>query len=143
MNQNATNKNFPNGSLSYFTIPTYTAVNDPLPATAPAPQVPGVSRNSLNGPYYRDVDATVSKGFGIPKVPFFGENARIEIRADAFNVFNLLNFDTASISHSISVSQTTTVGGVATVQQVSNPSFGQAQKALGSRTVDLQARFSF
>ena len=126
LNQTAPNKNFPNGALAYFTIPQYTPVTAPLPATFAAPQVPGVSRNSFTGPRYRDLDATISKGFGIPKVPFLGENARIEIRADAFNVFNLLNFNNSSIS-----------------ADISNANFGQAQSALGSRTVDLQARFSF
>ncbi|HEY0786062.1 MAG TPA: TonB-dependent receptor [Acidobacteriaceae bacterium] len=139
--QTSFNTNYPNGALSYFTIPAYTPVTAPLPATFAPPQMPGVSRNFLTGPSYRDVDATISKGFGLPNVPGIGEGARIEIRADAFNVFNLLNMNTASIRNNISTTFTDPVSGVAT--QVSNPNFGQAQSALGSRTVDLQARFSF
>jgi hypothetical protein len=91
-----------------------------------------VARNFLTGPNYRDVDATLSKAFGIPKLPILGENAKFEIRADAFNLLNNLNFSAGSITTSISNDGVT-----------SNPNFGQATAALGSRTLDLQARFSF
>ncbi len=126
------NKNYPNGALAYFTIPTYTPVTAPIPAAFADPQAPGVSRNSLTGPRYKDVDATITKAFGVPKVPVLGENAKFEVRVDAFNVFNNVNFDTGSIRTNISNDGVT-----------SNPSFGQAQSALGSRTLDIQARFSF
>jgi hypothetical protein len=96
------------------------------------PQDPGVARNFLTGPNYRDVDATLGKAFGIPKLPVLGENAKFEVRVDAFNVFNNLNFNSGSITTSISNDGIT-----------SNPNFGQATSALGSRTLDLQARFSF
>jgi hypothetical protein len=131
------NKNYPLGALAYFTVPTYTPVLNPLPATYGPPQAPGVARNSLTGPGYRDVDATITKAFGIPKLPVLGENARIEVRVDAFNLFNNLNLNGQSISNNIS-------SGVDTNgNPVSNPTFGQAGSALGSRTLDIQARFSF
>ena len=57
-----------------------------------------MARNFLTGPNYRDVDATLSKAFGIPKLPVLGENAKFEIRVDAFNLFNNLNFDVGSIN---------------------------------------------
>jgi len=87
------------------------------------PQAPGVRRNFLTGPGYRDVDATVSKLFGLPRLR---EGAGIEVRADAFNLFNNLNFNPSSVSNNIQ-----------------SPNFGQAGSALGSRTVTLQARFNF
>ncbi|MGI8772258.1 MAG: carboxypeptidase regulatory-like domain-containing protein [Acidobacteriaceae bacterium] len=133
------NKNYPLGALNYFTVPAYTVPTGPVPQTAGAPQNPGVARNFLTGPGYRDVDATVAKAFGIPKLPVLGEKARIEVRADAYNLFNNLNFDPGSITNNIS--NTTTNNGVTTT--TSNPAFGQAQRALGSRTLDIQARFSF
>lgn len=126
------NSNYPLGALQYFTVPTYTPVTAPLPQTFAPPENPGVARNFLNGPLYRDLDGSLSKAFGIPKVPILGENARFEIRVDAFNLLNNLNFNVTSISTAISNDGVT-----------SNPSFGQAQSALGSRTLDLQARFSF
>jgi hypothetical protein len=130
-NQSSFNQNYPNGALSYFTIPTYTPVTAPFPATFAAPELPGVARNALDGPNYRDVDASLTKSFGIPKVPVLGENAKIEFRVDAFNLFNNVNLT--------NVSTNITSGG----SDTSNPSFGQAQSALGSRALDLQARFSF
>jgi hypothetical protein len=120
------------GALQYFTVPTYTPVTAPFPQTFAPPEDPGVARNFLNGPNYRDLDGTLSKAFGIPKVPILGENAKFEIRVDAFNLLNNLNFNVTSINTAISNDGVT-----------SNPSFGQAQSALGSRTLDLQARFSF
>lgn len=126
------NKNYPTGALTYFTVPNYKAVSASLPAAGPIPQTPGVSRNSLNGPGYKDIDATIAKSFGFPKMPGLGENARLEFRVDAFNVFNNLNLDSSSI-----------VSTISTDGKTSNPSFGQAQKALGARTMDIQLRFAF
>jgi len=123
---NMPNTNFSKGGLAYFAIPTYTTVTAPFPAEYAAPQAPGVARNSLNGPNYRDLDATVTKAFGLPKMPVLGENAAFEFRADAFNLFNNVNLNVGSITNSITA-----------------PNFGQAGAALGSRMVDLQARFSF
>jgi hypothetical protein len=80
----------------------------------------------LTGPGYRDLDISLAKAFGLPKIPFFGEDAKFEFRVDAFNFFNNLNFNPSSISNDITLLN-----------------FGQAQNALGSRTVSLQARFSF
>lgn len=120
------NKNFPKGALAYFTVPTYTTVTAPFPSTFGAPQAPGVARNSLNGANYRDLDATLTKAFGLPRMRILGEDAKFEFRVDAFNLFNTVNLNTASIVNSISAAN-----------------FGQATSAFGSRTLDLQARFSF
>lgn len=126
------NTNYPAGSLSYFTVPSYTPVTAAFPATFAAPQLPGVARNSQNGPNYRDVDATLAKDFGLPNMPVLGENAKIGIRVDAFNLFNNVNLNVQKVQNSISNDGVT-----------SNPEFGQFTAALGSRTLDLQARFSF
>ena len=75
---------------------------------------------------------TVSKQFGIPNNKVLGESGAVEFRANAFNIYNRLNLDDSQINTAISTD------GVN-----SNPSFGQAQKALGARTIELQARFSF
>lgn len=133
---NGANKNFPLAATSsgeaYFAAPTYT-VGPAFPATGGAlPQAPGVARNSLTGPGYRDVDATVSKDFGLPKTRVLGENAAFQIRADAFNLFNNLNFKSGGASAG---------GGIN--DNITLTNFGQATAALGARTVTLQARFSF
>jgi hypothetical protein len=126
------NTNYPGGALKFFTIPTFTTATTPFPDTYPLPQAPGVARNSMNGPNYRDVDATLTKAFGLPNMPVLGENAKLEFRVDAFNLFNTVNLDVKQMQKQISTDGVT-----------SNPEFGQTTAALGARTLDLQARFSF
>jgi hypothetical protein len=135
---NGVNQNFPlaasspNGAEAYFAPPAYTP-GPTFPATGGMPpQSPGVQRNSLNGPGYKDVDATLSKAFGLPHIPGLGENARFEFRADAYNLFNNLNFKPGGQSNGGSI-----------VDNIAVPSFGQATAALGSRTIDMLVRFSF
>ncbi len=131
----ATNPNYGGNGTQFFVPPTYVQ-GAAFPATAPAP-TPGIERNSLNGPGYNDVDLSLSKGFGLPRIRGLGESARFEIRADVYNFFNKNNINTESID--------TNLGGVAPDGTVAhpNPDFGVAGRALGSRTVQLQARFSF
>ena len=69
---------------------------------------------------------TLSKAFGLPKMPVLGENARIELRVDAYNLFNNLNLDPNQISNNIG-----------------NGNFGTITGALAARVVTLGARFSF
>jgi ethanolamine ammonia-lyase large subunit len=59
-------------------------------------------------------------------MPGLGEGARLEIRLDAYNLFNNLNFNPTQISNNIA-----------------NANFGQDTSAMGARTVTLGARFSF
>jgi hypothetical protein len=129
-----TNPNFGGNGTQFFPGPAY--VQGPaFPATAPAP-VPGIQRNSLNGPNYQDVDASLTKAFGLPRMPILGENAKFEVRADSYNLFNKTNIDVTSLNNIL--------GSVAPDGTVApNSSFGVAGRALGSRTVQLQARFSF
>jgi Carboxypeptidase regulatory-like domain len=113
---------------NYFLIPNYAnAITDNPGQTSnnfiPAP---GIDRNTFGGPWYRDVDFNFAKAFGLPKMPVLGENARIEIKCNMLNAFNLLNINPSSLSTNISA-----------------PNLSQASSALGSRTVDFQARFSF
>ena len=119
-----TGSNYPNGGAAYFSTPTYVAYSGTNYGSA-LPQT-GVRRNSLTGPGYRDVDMTLAKAFGLPKLPVLGEDAKFEFRIDAYNLFNNLNFNPTSISNNIA-----------------NANFGQATSALAGRTVTLGARFSF
>jgi Carboxypeptidase regulatory-like domain len=127
------------GGSTFFTQPTVTPgplfaclFPNPPAATCPAgqqalgpvPPAPGIGRNSFRGPGYFDVDATLSKFFGLPHMPILGENARIEFRANFYNLFNKLNLWNPQTD-------------------ILNTHFGEAQSALGSRTIELQARFSF
>jgi hypothetical protein len=132
---NGSNPNYKGNGVAYFTPPTY-VVGAAFPATSPAP-APGIHRNSLNGPRYNDLDGSLAKTFGLPKMPVFGENAGFEFRLDDYNVFNKTNLDPASIDNTIA---TVNADGTTTTP---NSDFGRAKSALGSRTIQLQVRFSF
>ena len=107
-----------------FTNATSWPSDGTAPTPAPLPQLPGIGRNAFYGPRYFDVDATVTKAFGLPTLPVLGEQARLEIRANAYNLFNKLNlFDPET--------------------NVQAPLFGRARKVLGARTVELEAHFRF
>jgi hypothetical protein len=126
--------NFPNGGAAYFSAPTctLTVTTNCSPAfsgSSPGgafPQPPGVHRNSLTLPGYKDVDLTLAKAFGLPKVPVLGESAKVELRVDAYNIFNSLNLNPNQISNNIGSSN-----------------FGTITGALAARVVTLGLRFSF
>ena len=131
-----TNLNFP-GNVAFSTDSSLAAspyfINPIAPVASSStgfatglPQLPGVSRNSFTGPGYLDVDATVAKNFGFPKLRGLGEAAGLEIRADAFNLFNNVNLNASNINTNILTA-----------------TFGQSNRALSGRTVNLQARFNF
>ena len=125
---------FPNGGSSYFTPPS--EMDNPgaatggwsststVPTPSALPGVPGVSRNAFIGPHYNDLDLAATKAFGLPSTKILGEGARIEIRANAFNLFNKLNL--ANIDTNITDSN-----------------FGRAQTVLGSRTIEGEFHFKF
>jgi hypothetical protein len=121
------NSNFPMGGGSYFSTPNFTNVTFTGTASGTAlPQYSRVARNSLNLPGYKDVDLTLAKAFGLPKAPVLGENARIELRIDAYNLFNNLNLNPNAIVNNIAASN-----------------FGTITAALSARVITLGARFSF
>ena len=113
--------NFPNGGTAYFSPTTYAAFSGTT-----LPPAPGVHRNSLTLPGYTAMDAALDKAFGLPNMPVLGENAKVELRVDAYNLFNNLNLNPNSISNNIGSSN-----------------FGTITNALAGRVVTLGARFSF
>jgi hypothetical protein len=115
------NSNFPNGGAAYFSPTAFPGVFGTT-----LPPAPGLARNSLNLPGYKDVDLTLAKAFGLPKAPILGENARIELRFDAYNLFNNLNLNPSAISNNIA-----------------SGNFGTITAALAARVITLGARFSF
>ena len=131
----ATNPNYKGTPTAFFPAPTF-ADGPAFPSTG-APPAPGIQRNSLNGPGYSDVDASLSKAFGFPNMRLLGEHARLEFRLDTYNLFNKLNLNGQSIDNIVgSANPDGTVTST-------NSDFGVARSALGSRTVQLQSRFSF
>lgn len=129
------NPDFAGNGTTFFTPPSYTLAPG-YPNTAPGP-APGIVRNSLKGPGYDDLDGTITKAFGLPNNKILGENANLTFRVDAYNFFNKTNINTEDIDTNLgSVNPDGSISSV-------NGDFGVARGALGSRTIQMQARFSF
>ena len=111
-----TGSNFPGGGSAFF--------NTSAPVGF---QLPGIGRNSFRGPRYFDVDMTLAKKFGLER--FMGEGKYFEVKANFFNVFNLLNLQPFNFN-----SPST---------QVQNALFGRAERGLAGRVVEIQGRFNF
>jgi Carboxypeptidase regulatory-like domain len=139
--------NAPVNAVSAFTPPSVTPGTlfpclfpNPDPTTCPsgqqgfgpAPPPPGIKRNSFYGPGYFDVDATLSKSFGLPNMKVLGEGARLEIRANFYNLFNKLNLNGNGAPYTNGI-----------MSDISDSHFGEAASALGARVIEMQARFSF
>ena len=108
--------NFPGGGSAFFST-----------ANPVGFQLPGIGRNSFRGPRYFDVDMAASKKFGLSN--FLGEGKYFEVKANFFNIFNLLNLQPFNFN-----SPST---------QVQNSLFGRAERGLAGRVVEIQGRFSF
>jgi hypothetical protein len=108
--------NFPGGGGAFFST-----------AAPVGFQLPGIGRNSFRGPRYFDVDMSVAKRFGLPKM--LGEGTFLEVKANFFNVFNILNLQPFNFN-----SPST---------QVTNALFGRAERGLAGRVVELQGRLNF
>jgi len=88
---------------------------------------PFIHRNSFRGPRYQSFDMSFVKSTAIPF--FKNENARLELRANAFNLFNKLNLvPFARNSNNVSINDT---------------HFGQASGALAGRVLEFQTRLVF
>jgi hypothetical protein len=112
---------FTGGPLKYFTPPPAGSFNVPPP--------PAVGRNSFRGPDYFAVDASIVKRFAFAAAPGIGHNAGLEIRANAFNLFNNLNLTPFTFNSAST--------------QIESADFGRATSALAGRVIEFQARFSF
>jgi hypothetical protein len=108
--------NFPGGGPHFFST-----------AAPVGFQLPGIGRNSFRGPRYFDIDMGVSKRFGLGDL--FGEGKFFEVKANFFNVFNILNLQPFNFN-----SPST---------QVQNSLFGRAERGLAGRVVEIQGRLSF
>jgi hypothetical protein len=85
------------------------------------------------------VDLTLGKSFGLPNSRILGEGAKLNLRANFYNIFNKVNLLPLVDSNNYS----NTATQISTDGVTSNPQFGVAQKAYSGRVVELQARFSF
>ena len=117
---------FPGGGSQYFsgTVRTDASGRPNFELNPPA-----VGRNAFRGPKYFNVDMSIAKRFGLPSLGILGEAANLEIRANAFNIFNTLNLTPFNFAE----------GNLF----FTSGNFGQATSGLSGRVVELQARFRF
>ena len=123
----AYNVNFPTGTggESYFTPPVYTSAPNSAAFTTEYQAPPSVmERNSFTGPMYQSLNTSLAKNFHLPEARVIGNGAGIEVRVDAYNLFNLTNLTGPTTS-------------------IVSTNFGQSGGALAGRIVEMQARFSF
>jgi hypothetical protein len=105
--------NFSKGGPAYFDT------------SAPGP--PFVKRNSFRGPRYQTFDVSMGKETRFPFI--YGEDARLDFRANFFNLFNKLNL--------------TGFGYNTPSTNITSSFFGMAGGAFSGRVIDFQARLSF
>ena len=84
------------------------------------------ARNILPGPGYTAVDMSLEKNISLP----FHEGAALSLRANAFNVFNILNLSTFAPA-------------TAPTDILNTGQFGKAQNANAGRVVEFQLRLAF
>jgi len=108
------NGDFPGGGAKFFTL------------TPPGP--PGVGRNSFRGPNYQSIDMTFGKN---TPLPWLGEGGNLQIRLNAFNIFNRTNLAPFTFNTDSTIVQSQFFGTAGTTP------------ALAGRVLELQARISF
>ncbi|HYY41364.1 MAG TPA: hypothetical protein VE775_01455, partial [Pyrinomonadaceae bacterium] len=118
------NGNFPGGPVRYFPLTD--------PSTLPLNTPPGIGRNSFRGPRYFDVDMSVAKRFGLPG--FLGESSNFELKANFFNVFNILNLQPFGFNG---------FGTTIDPGNPTDPNFGRSPGGQSGRVVELQGRIIF
>jgi TonB dependent receptor/Carboxypeptidase regulatory-like domain len=94
----------------------------------------GVARFGQDGPRYSNVNLRVSKA-----VDFGGVG--VEFIAEAFNLFNTVNYDVTAIDGAMYLSGPTIASPTAAFRP--NPNYGKASATLPSREIQLGLRVSF
>jgi Carboxypeptidase regulatory-like domain/TonB dependent receptor len=94
-------------------------------------------RNIFTGPGYTSVDMTLGKDFVLPRAGFLGEGSKLAIRANFFNIFNILN-----LSPFIPAAAPTDIFNNGTLATNAGQ-FGHAPDGLAGRVIEFQARLSF
>ena len=84
-------------------------------------------RNIFRGPGYASFDMTFGKDFALPKL---SESSKLVVRANFFNLFNILNLSPF-------------IPATAPTDIINTGQFGRAPDGLAGRVVELQARVSF
>jgi hypothetical protein len=99
------------------------------------PQIGNLARNSIYGPGITTVDISMVKNTAVPK---FGEAARIEFRAEAFNVLNHPNFQVPNRANSVVYKGSTVpsvAGGASDLQLLTVTSTTERQIQFGLKII--------
>jgi hypothetical protein len=91
--------------------------------------LPGIGRNSFRGPRYLGLDFSIAKKTYLPAALHLGEGANVELRMNAFNLFNKLNLQPFGFATSST--------------RIEDPNFGIAEKGLAGRVLELRAKITF
>jgi hypothetical protein len=113
---------------------------NPLAFGLPLPGSNGTYRIPyIHGPAFQDHDVTVLKDFTIR------EGQTLQLRMAAFNVFNhpLVSFNNNNTNNLQLSFQNATAGAALTQNVLQHQNFGIADIKVGSRLVELEAKFSF
>ena len=105
------------GTGTYFNTAAFTS---PLPPTGTLGTYGNSGRNTFTGPGYFDTDFSLVKNF--PFLP--RKESRVQFRADFFNLFNNVNFNSPTTS-------------------LSSPLFGKISSAQNARQIQLALRLNF
>jgi hypothetical protein len=110
------NANAPHTAQQFFNVACF----QPNPTVnANIANVPGTAgRGIINGPSTKRVDFTMTKNIR------FGESMQLQLRGEAFNIFNTTNFRAVNLN-------------------VTGTTFGQVATVRDPRTIQLGAKFSF
>jgi len=99
-------------------------------------------RNSLIGPGYSNVDLSIGKEF-----PIVGEKLKLEIRADAYNVFNHVNYANPDANVGYTCASYAVPCGASNGGSIGDSAAGISNGPAGSnsnmRIMQLGARFIF
>jgi hypothetical protein len=106
------------GSNDEFIAGLFTRADFPRP---PNGQNGTLGRNTFRGPRYFNVDMALVKSI---RIPALGRSSDLQLRVEAFNLFNTVNLDLP-------------------IGDLSNPNFGKSTSALPGRIVQFAARFQF
>ena len=118
-------------NTSAFALPPIgsTAVGVIDPSAIPSPSMPGITgRNTYRGPGTNNWDMTLAKTIPIK------ERVRLQIRGEAYNVFNHVSYDAV---------QNTATFDSSTGQLTTNGNFGALTSERAARILQLVAKISF
>lgn len=98
-------------------------------------RLPGVARNSVDGPEFSSFSLRITKAFTL------GTGQSIELIAEAFNLFDETNYDVTSVDNAEFLAGPTLANPNAAF--VPNPTFGEFRATLPPREIQLGARLRF